>query len=134
MTKTELNSAMTLQRQLETEKMKLKNVEDWLMTITPKLDGLPKTQSRDSRLENLMAQKLDVENKITALETELISAQCKLLTLFVGLKELSAVELEILRARYVDCKLFSTIAETLHFSETYIFRHHRNAVKKICAG
>lgn len=133
MTLESLNAPKRLNAELQTLQERRSAIVDSLNNFTPILNGMPKMpKSKDveSRLERLIAIKLDLESQIADLQVELAAARANLAADIYS-ADLHNNEIAVLLRRYVDVQTFADIARELHFSENRVYCLRRQAFKKL---
>lgn len=130
MTLESLNAPKRLNAELQTLQERRSAIVDSLNNFTPKLNGMPKNKDVESRLERLIAIKLDLESQIADLQVELAAARANLAADIYS-ADLHNNEMSVLLRRYVDFMSFSAIASDLHFSENRVYCLRRQAFKKL---
>ena len=119
----ELNIVVDISAQIENTKSKLQQIDDSLKRLTRELDGLPKGKSED-RLGNLISLKIDVQAELTTLIKKLEVAKVELFNQLMSV-EMAAGAREVMIRRYVRLQQFKVIAQEMKYSESHIFRLHR---------
>lgn len=132
MIRADLKSLWNINGKLSDEKNRLAAIDDSLNFITPIIDGLPKSTSNNSRVEKLVAAKIDCTKRIADLQAESQNVKAEL-SLIILTSQLDTVEINILLLRYVQCLPFTDIAKKVFLSESRVFALHRRAVKKLFA-
>lgn len=131
MTLESLNTPKRLHAELQTLQERRAAIVDSLNHFTPTLNGLPKSKdNNESRLERLVACKLDIENQIADLQASLATARAGLAADIFS-ADLHNNEIAVMLRRYVDFMNFSAIASDLHFSENRVYCLRRQALKKL---
>lgn len=132
MTLDELKIPMTLASELSKTRELLNCLDDRLKSLTIQLDGLPKQKrSGDSRLADLIAKKLDAENRVAELDLQLFDERITLTEKILSCQTLTPTQMQILSRRYVEILPFAEIASALQCTESHIFNLHRKALKKL---
>lgn len=132
MTLDDLKSVIILDRELSRTRELLTCLDDRLKSLTIQLDGLPKQKrSGDSRLADLIAKKLDAENRVAELDLQLFDERITLTEKILSCQTLTPTQMQILSCRYVEILPFAEIAAALKFTESHIFTLHRKALKKL---
>ena len=119
----ELNIVVELAAQVTDAKSKLQQIEDSLKRLTRANDGMPKGKSED-RIGTLISLKVDVQNLLSSLEIKLNEERIKLFHQLMSV-EMAAGAREVMIRRYVDLQQFKNIAAEMKYSESHIFRLHR---------
>ena len=125
----DLQAALKLQRQIEAEEKYLAAMQAQATAPrTSKIDGLPHGQSTASRVEAFAALVVDSEHRLNDLREELACAMIDLV-IAIGERVPSPLPRNVLVARYVDLLEFKAIAAQMNFSESNVYRLHRQGVK-----
>jgi len=130
MTFESLNTPKRLNAELQTLQERRLAIVDSLNNFSPTLDGLPKSKDNESRLDRLVAVKLDLESQIANLQASFATARANLAADIFS-ADLHNNEVAILLRRYVDFKTYAEIARELHFSENRVYCLRRQALKKL---
>jgi len=130
MTIESLNTPKRLNAELQTLQERRLAIVDSLNNFSPTLDGLPKSKDNESRLDRLVAVKLDLESQIANLQASFATARANLAADIFS-ADLHNNEVAILLRRYVDFKTYAEIARELHFSENRVYCLRRQALKKL---
>lgn len=126
----EINFVWELKEEISDKEKRLRILKDFLKNLTPRNDGTPTGRNFSSKVENLTAEIVDVENEIKNLREKMTDAKISLFQKLQASK-LSTNETEILYQRYCLCKPFKVIAIDLRLSESRMFDLHRKGLKKI---
>ena len=119
----ELRNVFDISAQIENTKSKLQQIEDSIQRLTRANDGMPKSKTED-RIGNLISLKVDVQAELTSLEIKLDEEKTKLFNRLIEM-EMAAGAREVLIRRYVELQQFKVIAQEMKYSESHIFRLHR---------
>ena len=119
----ELRNVFDISAQVTDVKSKLQQIEDSIQRLTRANDGMPKSKTED-RLGNLISLKVDVQAELTSLELKLDEEKTKLFNRLMK-TEMAAGAREVLIRRYVELQQFKVIAQEMKYSESHIFRLHR---------
>lgn len=136
MTFEELNSVWTLKAQLEAERAKLNDLKFCAATVTSsKLSDLPRAKVQSSATENFAVKIVDAEQKIVALENQLVERAAQLaLKLQSELRDSPPLWRSVLVRRYCAFMTFKDIGASLHFTTEYIHYLHRQAATFVTGG
>lgn len=129
----DLKTCRKLKDEIEKIEEKLKCIEDSLKRMTPSLDGLPKNQTQDDRLGKLISLKIEMENELSNLRSEKISAQVEMIGVLSKVKTLTVDEENILIRRYGFCDEWQAITAEMAYTAGHVFHLHRRALEKIGA-
>lgn len=132
MTFEELNEVRKLKRQIADENKKLKALEIVIKSFPHKYckDGGGNRQSvPTSPFEIFLMQKCDCEEKIEMLQSQLRLAVPKL-TKKIQENFSDSAEQTLLIYRYVACKFFKEISFLLGYSEQWIYKKHKEILRK----
>ena len=123
-----LNVVKKLSRRIEEEEKRTRYLRDLRDTITPQLDGLPRSPSVAKKIEWLTAAIVDLEKRIAEFKAILLTCRIELCEWLM--QKISDAEVcSVLFNRYGLLKKFSAIAMELNYSESVIFRLHRLGLK-----
>ena len=119
--------------QIHSCKMRLKSIcwqieslEAALGCQSPTYNDMPKHTTRNvHRMEDLIAEKLDLEQRMKAIEV-------KLAEIYTTIREIpNPVHSAILSGRYIIEKEWHDICREIHISESRIFQIHRDALAEL---
>ena len=131
MTYEELISVWTLKGKIDEEKMQ---IEEWRLLAesitTPVITGMPQSKSQTSHVEKIALKIVEAEQKITAMNEELLTEKTKL---FEAIKatDLPPILKKLLICRYVVCLPYLVIAKRLGYTRRHISNLHDTALKKL---
>ena len=109
--------------------LSLKNI---ITGTTAPISGIPKAASPDvHRFESTMARILDLETEINELENEQDNAVNEVTSAITSINS-PACE-EVLTARYLEFKDWTTIARELNYCKDWVFRLHRKGLHLVNA-
>ena len=122
-----MNRPFDLTRLIKIRTRQLQSVNNLINGTSVAISGLPRPESPDThRLESLMAKALDLELEITKLTEDLGKATAEVTTAINSINN-PACE-EVLTARYLDFKDWTTIARELEYSKDWVYRLHRRGL------
>ena len=119
-----------LKRRISSERRKLREMRELIESLSKEIDGLPRGDSKVSRVESLSVAIIDLERTIAALKmvrVECIAELGEMLNVLVEDDNQRAVLME----RYGYCQLFRDIGIRLGYSETHVYYLHRCGLKQI---
>lgn len=97
---------------------------------SPGISDMPKGGDHRSK-EDLIAEKVDIERRISKLEAKGSRLRTETLDLIDSLDNFH--EAEVLERYLIDCEEFAEIAAAMRFSERHVVRLYTSAVGKIAA-
>ena len=124
----ELQAVYQLNLKAKKLEEKISNLKDAQKHLTPTLDGLPKSRSVGSKVEDLTVAIMTLEGELSALREEMVKSSVELATLITS--KVPAPAARILLARYIGCLPFKKIIAEEHYSAAHVFSLHRRGVKK----
>lgn len=135
MTFEELNSVRKLKKQLADETEKLKVLDIVIESFPHKYGkanggGGNSAKVPTSPFEGFATLKVDTEEKIENLQKQLRETIPKL-TALIQENFSDSTEQSLLIYRYVACKRFKEISYLLGYSEQWIYKKHRELLKKL---
>ena len=118
-----------LTQEIRNERGRLKELREMAAALVKEADGLPRSESRSSKVEKLTILIVDSENRIAALKA--VKSAC-VMELY-GLIN-AAIDDSVMRAvllyRNGYCKTFRAISRELGYSERRIYQLHCSGMKK----
>ena len=128
-----MNRPFDLTRLIKIRTRQLQSVNNLINGTSVAISGLPRSESPDThRLESLMAKALDLELEITKLTEDLGKATSEVTTSINSINN-PACE-EVLTARYLGFKDWTTIARELDYSKDWVYRLHRKGLDLVVLG
>ena len=125
-----MNRPFELNRLISVRKNQLLGIRNLISGTTAVISGLPRSDSPDPhRLESLMAKAVDLENEIGGL-TENLGTAISEVTSAINAINNPACE-EVLTARYLCFKDWTTIARELDYCKDWVYRLHRKGLNLI---
>lgn len=117
----------SLRQRINEEELRLSRLKEMQTSIVQELDGLPRGNSVNSRIERLVVAIATAENTISSLKA--IKAECaaelwRLLDTLIIEQSILAVMFD----RYGRCKLFRDIGIELGYSESRVYQLHRQGL------
>lgn len=103
----------------------LRNLRD---SITPQLDGLPKNPNVTRKVEWLATAIADMEAELQQLKGILICCRIELCE-WLNEKIIDRKIFQVMFLRYGQLKTFQEIAQETNYSESSIFKSHRDGLK-----
>lgn len=97
---------------------------------SPGISDMPRGGEHKSK-EDLIAEKVDIERRISKLEAKGSRLRTETLDLIDSLDNFH--EAEVLERYLIDCEAFDVIADDMNFSERHVVRLYTSAVGKIAA-
>lgn len=97
---------------------------------SPGISDMPRGGEHKSK-EDLIAEKVDIERRISKLEAKGSRLRTETLDLIDSLDNFH--EAEVLERYLIDCEDFGVIADDMNFSERHVVRLYTSAVGKIAA-
>ena len=132
MTFEELNSVRKMKKQIAEENKKLKAIEIVIESFPHKYGksegGGQTSKIPTSPFEIFLMQKCDCEEKIEKLQTQL-REEVPRLTKKIQENFTDSTEQTLLLYRYVACKFFKEISFLLGYSESKIYKMHKQILK-----
>lgn len=116
--------------EIEREKLKLIRLKNLVSSSRADLDGLPKSQNKNSRVETLAAAIVDSKNKISELVQIRLTCQLELADWLTG-QIPNERQYQVLYFRYGLCKSFAEISRDLNYSESSVFRLHKQGLRTL---
>ena len=94
------------------------------------MTGMPQSKSQTSRVEKIALKIVEAEQKITAMNEELLTLKTKL---FEAIKavDLPPILKRLLICRYVVCLPYPVIAKRLGYTRRHIGNLHEAALEKL---
>ena len=130
MTWEELNEVLDLKKEMKDAEKSLELLRLSATVKVPMLDGMPKAQTTDSRVEILTIRIVDLAKEIEELKLRIIDAMRRLKNrLTIEIKDTTARTLFILK--YVDGMLMRDIGFALGYSEAHIYYLHRITLENL---
>lgn len=117
-----------LSRRIEETAENLQHLRDLRDNITPQLDGLPKNPNVPRKVEWLATAITDAENEIQQLTAILTCCRIELYE-WLNEKIVDRKICRILFLRYGQLKSFQEIAQETNYSESSVFKIHRDGLK-----
>ena len=129
MTVEELNSVFEVKAKIESERAKLETLKICSESVKPiELSGLPKAKNQSSAVERFAVSIIESEQKILALQNELVEVAATLAQkLTAELENSSPLLLSVMIRRYCGTMSFNEIARSLNFTRNYIQKLHKQA-------
>ena len=128
-----MNRPFELKRLIERRKHLLQSLKNIVTGTSAPISGIPKAASPDvHRFESTMARILDIETEIKELEKEQDKAINEVTSAITFINN-PACE-EVLTARYLEFKDWTTIARELDYCKDWVFRLHRKGLNLIRTG
>ena len=125
-----MNRPFDLNRLIRIRTNQLQSVKNLINGTSVVISDLPRSESPDPhRLESLMAKALDLELEITKLSDDLGKATAEVTTAINSINN-PACE-EVLTARYLGFKDWTTIAKELDYCKDWVFRLHRKGLNLV---
>lgn len=136
MTIEELNSVFEVKAKIESERAKLETLRICSATVKPvELSDLPKAKNQSSAVERFAVAIIETEQKILALQNELVEVAAKLATKLTSeLKNQNSLLLSVMIRRYCACMTFNEMARSLNFTRNYIQKLHKQAAIFLTKG
>ena len=130
MTSEELNSVLTLKKQIEVETQKLETLKICSESITPpKLSDLPKAKSLTSTTEKFATEILTTEQTIIELQKQLVEVAALLAKKLTSeLKNQNSLWLSVMIRRYCAAMTFREIGVSLGYTTDYAHYLHRRSM------
>lgn len=125
----ELNAVVDLDVQIKQLERQLTSLRASSTSITPLLNGMPKSSGASSKVEKIVTLIMDLEKELCELKTQKVQSMARLEAMIADVTVGKARELFTLR--YVYCQLFRDIAFKLNCSENKIYYLHRITLEKI---
>ena len=95
---------------------------------SPNMSGMPRGSVPVS-IEELLSDKMDLENRIARLQAKRSSLKQKVLEEIDNLEDTRYID--ILEMFFIDCMSFTEIAEAIGYSERHVVRLYTKAIKKL---
>ena len=128
-----MNRPFDLTRLIKIRTRQLQSVNNLINGTSVAISGLPRSESPDThRLEALMAKALDLELEVAKLTEDLGKATSEVTTAINSINN-PACE-EVLTARYLGFKDWTTIARELEYSKDWVYRLHRKGLDLVVLG
>ena len=125
-----MNRPFELKRLIERRKHLLQSLKNIVTGTSAPITGIPKASSPDvHRFESTMARILDLETEIKELEKEQDNAVSEVTRAITSINN-PACE-EVLTARYLEFKDWTTIARDLDYCRDWVFRLHRKGLSLV---
>lgn len=123
----------SLKQKIDAAKIKLQMLRDLAENISQELDGLPRGNSVESRIEKITAAIVDAENLIFRLIR--IKAECATeLADYLSKLPFDGVTRQVLNLRYGLCLPFKEIARRLGYHIRQIFKLHAAAMEQFTSS
>ena len=123
-----LNQIGTLQKRIETNIRRVEQMQELLTKITPSISDMPKSSTPNVHaFEDRICAKVVLEKEIEKDKIRLDKVKMDVIDaiMLVNREE----DRKVLYMRYVELMDWKTIIPELGYSESYIYRIHRNAIK-----
>lgn len=127
-----LTTVFELEEKISAARDELARLKSLATATTARIDGLPRSTSVTSRIENYAVKILDCQRRLDGLVEDSLCAQIDL-TLDIT-KRVHGTAGAILYRRYIQLKPFAVIAAELNYSESAIYKFHSDGVKKFNAS
>ena len=125
-----MNRPFELKRLIERRNHLLQSLKNIVAGTSAPITGIPKAASPDvHRFESTMARILDLETEIKELEKEQDKAVSEVTRAITSINN-PACE-EVLTARYLEFKDWTTIARELDYCRDWVFRLHRKGLNLV---
>ena len=125
-----LNRPFEIRKLIRIRNNQLQGVNNLIHGTTAVIDGLPRSDSPDPhRLESLMNKSIDLDLEIRKLTEDLGKATSDVMAAINSINN-PACE-EVLTARYLNFKDWTTIASELDYCRDWVFRLHRKGMNLI---
>lgn len=125
-----MNRPFELKRQIRIKTSQLQGIRNLINGTSAVISEIPHSDSPDvHRLESLMVQSLDLELEIKKLNEDLARATAEVTSAINSINNPSCEE--VLTARYLGFKDWTTIARELDFCKDWVFRLHRKGLSLI---
>ncbi len=124
----ELKSVYQLNKQAKILEEKVSGLKDARSNLVPTLNGLPKSHSAGSKVEDLTIKILALEEELTTLREQIVTSSVELAAAIT--ERVSSAASRILIARYVGCSSWRKIIAEAHYSPQHVFRLHAQGVKQ----
>ena len=125
-----MNRPFEMNRKIRIRTNQLQSVRNLINGTASAITGLPRSDSPDPhRLESLLAKSLDLEMEISKMTEELANATVEVTTAINSINNPSCEE--VLIARYLEFKDWTTIARELDYCKDWVFRLHRRGLNLI---
>ena len=117
-----LSTVFELEEKICATRDELANLKALATATTTRLDGLPRAKAVTSRVENYAVKILDCERRLANLREDSAIAQIDLA--FAIFKRVTGKAGEVLYQRYILCKSFAEIADSLNCSKSSVYYLH----------
>ncbi|MBP0970262.1 MAG: hypothetical protein J5744_08965 [Oscillospiraceae bacterium] len=125
-----MNRPFELKRQIRIKTSQLQGIRNLINGTSVVISEIPHSDSPDPhRLESLLAQSLDLELEIKKMDEDLAKATAEVTTAINSINNPSCEE--VLTARYLNFKDWTTIARELDYCKDWIFRLHRKGLNLV---
>lgn len=125
-----MNRPFELKRLIRVRTNQLQGIRNLINGTTVALSGQTHSDSPDPhRLEGLMAKAVDLETEISRLTEDLVKATGEVTSAINSINNPSCEE--VLNARYLSFKDWTTIARELGYSRDWVFRLHRKGLSLV---
>lgn len=132
MTYAELNQAMEIRRQIESESARLEDLRLCAVSVGgSKLDDMPKATPLTSKVEKLTVQIMEAEEQLRRLRADLAEASGLLAERLTHELSGSSLMTSVLLRRYVAGLSLSCIARQLNFTLGYVQKIHKRGVIRL---
>ncbi|MBO4394630.1 MAG: hypothetical protein J5800_09840 [Spirochaetales bacterium] len=125
-----MNRPYELTKLIKRRTDQLQNVNSLIHGTSQIISAVPRSDSPDAhRLESLMARAVDLEMEITKATEDLGTATAEVTSAINAINNASCEE--VLSARYLGFKDWTTIARELDYCKDWVFRLHRKGLNLI---